>query len=84
MVEKCSRCKSATVSPSAKPHNPGRAIGDGHFGLLQHPIPWNGVRRVPFLQLQHRAEHGQLWVLSNDLREEGEGLLTTALVPEDY
>ncbi len=30
------------------------------------------------------AEHGQLWVITNDIRGKGEGPLTTVLFPDDY
>jgi hypothetical protein len=29
-------------------------------------------------------EHGQLWVITDDIRGEGEGPLTTVIFPEDY
>jgi hypothetical protein len=30
------------------------------------------------------AEHGELWVITDDIRGEGEGPLTTVMFPEDY
>jgi hypothetical protein len=30
------------------------------------------------------AEHGQLWIITDDIRGEGEGPLTTVMFPEDY
>jgi len=30
------------------------------------------------------AEHGTLWIITDDIRGEGEGPLTTVLFPEDY
>ena len=30
------------------------------------------------------AEHGKLWIITNDIRGEGEGPITTVLFPEDY
>ena len=30
------------------------------------------------------AEYGTLWIISNDIRAEGEGPITTVLFPEDY
>jgi hypothetical protein len=30
------------------------------------------------------AEHGLLWVITDDIRGEGEGPLTTVMFPEDY
>jgi hypothetical protein len=30
------------------------------------------------------AEHGQLWVITDDIRGEGEGPITTVLIPDDY
>jgi hypothetical protein len=29
-------------------------------------------------------EHGRLWVITDDIRGEGEGPITTVLYPEDY
>ena len=29
-------------------------------------------------------EHGKLWVITNDIRVEGEGPITTVLFPDDY
>jgi hypothetical protein len=30
------------------------------------------------------AEHGPIWVITNDIRGEGEGPITTVLFPDDY
>ena len=30
------------------------------------------------------AEHGTLWIITDDIRGEGEGPLTTVMFPEDY
>ena len=30
------------------------------------------------------AEHGKLWIITNDIRGEGQGPITTVLSPEDY
>jgi len=30
------------------------------------------------------AEHGMLWIITNDIRGEGEGPITTVMFPEDY
>jgi hypothetical protein len=30
------------------------------------------------------AEHGTLWIITNDIRGEGEGTITTVLFPDDY
>ena len=30
------------------------------------------------------AEHGTIWVITNDIRGEGEGPITTGLFPDDY
>jgi hypothetical protein len=30
------------------------------------------------------AEHGTLWTITNDIRGEGEGPITTVLFPDDY
>jgi hypothetical protein len=30
------------------------------------------------------AEHGKLWIITDDIRGEGEGPLTTVMFPEDY
>jgi hypothetical protein len=30
------------------------------------------------------AEHGTIWILTNDIRSEGEGPITTVLFPDDY
>lgn len=30
------------------------------------------------------AEHGTIWVITNDIRGEGEGPITTVLFPDDY
>jgi hypothetical protein len=30
------------------------------------------------------AEHGTLWIITNDIRGEGEGPITTVMFPEDY
>ena len=30
------------------------------------------------------ADHGRLWVITDDIRGEGEGPLTTVMFPEDY
>jgi len=30
------------------------------------------------------AEHGKLWIITDDIRGAGEGPLTTVLFPEDY
>ncbi len=30
------------------------------------------------------AEHGQLWIITDDIRGEGEGPITTVMFPEDY
>jgi hypothetical protein len=30
------------------------------------------------------AEHGTLWIISDDIRGEGEGPITTVLFPDDY
>ena len=30
------------------------------------------------------AEHGKLWIITNDIRGEGEGPITTVLFPDDY
>jgi hypothetical protein len=30
------------------------------------------------------SEHGKLWVITDDIRGEGEGPLTTVMFPEDY
>ena len=30
------------------------------------------------------AEHGQLWIITDDIRGVGEGPLTTVLFPDDY
>jgi hypothetical protein len=30
------------------------------------------------------AEHGQLWVITDDIRGEGEGPITTVVFPDDY
>ncbi len=30
------------------------------------------------------SEHGTLWIITNDIRGEGEGPLTTVMFPEDY
>jgi hypothetical protein len=30
------------------------------------------------------AEHGTLWIITNDIRGEGEGPITTVLFPDDY
>ena len=30
------------------------------------------------------AEHGTLWVITDDIRGEGEGPITTVMFPEDY
>jgi hypothetical protein len=29
-------------------------------------------------------EHGTLWIITNDIRGEGDGSITTLLFPEDY
>jgi len=29
-------------------------------------------------------EHGTLWIITNDIRGEGEGPITTVMFPEDY
>jgi hypothetical protein len=30
------------------------------------------------------AEHGTLWIITDDIRSEGEGTITTVLFPDDY
>jgi len=30
------------------------------------------------------AEHGKLWIITDDIRGEGEGPVTTVMFPEDY
>ena len=30
------------------------------------------------------TEHGKIWVITNDIRGEGEGPITTVLFPDDY
>jgi len=30
------------------------------------------------------TEHGTLWIITNDIRGEGEGPITTVLFPDDY
>ena len=30
------------------------------------------------------ADHGTIWVITNDIRGEGEGPITTVLFPDDY
>ena len=30
------------------------------------------------------AEHGTIWVITNDIRGEGDGPITTVLFPDDY
>ena len=30
------------------------------------------------------AEHGKVWIITDDIRGEGEGPLTTVMFPEDY
>ncbi len=30
------------------------------------------------------AEHGTIWIITNDIRSEGEGSITTVLFPDDY
>jgi hypothetical protein len=30
------------------------------------------------------AEHGKIWIITNDIRGEGEGPITTVLFPDDY
>jgi hypothetical protein len=30
------------------------------------------------------AEHGTIWIITNDIRSEGEGPITTVLFPDDY
>jgi hypothetical protein len=30
------------------------------------------------------AEHGKLWIITDDIRGEGEGPITTVLFPDDY
>jgi hypothetical protein len=30
------------------------------------------------------TEHGTLWIITNDIRGEGEGTITTVLFPDDY
>jgi hypothetical protein len=30
------------------------------------------------------TEHGTLWIITNDIRSEGEGTITTVLFPDDY
>jgi hypothetical protein len=30
------------------------------------------------------AEHGTIWIITNDIRGEGEGPITTVLFPDDY
>ena len=30
------------------------------------------------------AEHGTLWIITDDIRGEGEGTITTVLFPDDY
>ncbi|MFN9610570.1 MAG: hypothetical protein ACK546_00205, partial [bacterium] len=30
------------------------------------------------------AEHGTLWIITDDIRSEGEGKITTVLFPDDY
>jgi hypothetical protein len=30
------------------------------------------------------AEHGRLWIVTDDMRGEGEGPITTVMFPEDY
>ncbi|MEB3353809.1 MAG: hypothetical protein VKM34_06200 [Cyanobacteriota bacterium] len=30
------------------------------------------------------AEHGTIWIITNDIRAEGEGPITTVLFPDDY
>ena len=30
------------------------------------------------------AEHGKIWIITDDIRGEGEGPLTTVMFPEDY
>ena len=30
------------------------------------------------------AEHGKLWVITDDIRGEGDGPLTTVMAPDDY
>jgi hypothetical protein len=30
------------------------------------------------------AEHGKIWIITDDIRGEGEGPITTVMFPEDY
>ncbi len=30
------------------------------------------------------AEHGTIWIITNDIRGQGEGPITTVLLPDDY
>ena len=87
------RVVATAAVAAAVPHNQITALLDRHaagdWGEISEDdktgnveAARSGDRRL--FSSYSTAEHGQLWVITDDIRGEGEGPITTVLFPDDY
>ena len=93
MLHNLGRVVATAAVAAAVPHNMITALLDRHaagdWGDLSEDdraandeAVRNGAGRL--FSSYSTPEHGKLWVITDDIRWEGEGPLTTVMFPDDY